>query len=84
MKNKERLDILIEKSLMEFDEELELFKKSDYPEKECIWKRIKRSIQAGAKTRGFGIWRIRGAASIDEMKSRKKVGYLTVMKRIDS
>lgn len=48
MEKKDCLDILIEKSLLEFEEELELFKDLEYPNKEIVWQRIMKSIQNGA------------------------------------
>ena len=48
MEKKDCLDALIEKSLLEFDEELEIFKNFEYPEKEIVWQRIMKSIQNGA------------------------------------
>lgn len=45
MEEMDRLDLLIEKSLMEYDKELEIFKHFEYPDKEKVWQRILEDIE---------------------------------------
>ena len=62
MEKKDCLDALIEKSLLEFDEELEIFKNFEYPEKEIVWQRIIWSIQNKTKkevSRRYSMFSIR-------------------------